>query len=482
MPQETESVKFHKRWVAAGERIAARRLALLPPPPAPALPPIRHDMVLGRDIHSKIEVVLHPDERFRHLFCVGITGSGKTNFLLSQVLQDLRAGRGVVVFDPLGNFADSILYHLPEGRADDTYLLDLDDVDFPYGVNVFDSRLSAGEINAVFQKVWGGDWGPLIDTWLSVIHKTFQQSGGGLMTDIPRLIADPAYRVRRVGVMTDEFARAYWGQATGKDGKIASTEIGSTFRRIGKFLMNPVLANIVGQETTIDFAEIIGRGECLIVKLPTMKDAETARIVGTVLYQLFVAAAGGRRDRTPLFFYADEFQEIATSDIRRIVNLLRQYKIGAVFATQQLINIPDEEVRKVVMGTGTRLVFEVTGTDASAMARGIGTRPSGDIYDEQGLLIKPTRAEVADELTRLTEIGGVGTAVAKTPHAVATIRPPLIQTPDPVPHTRLRGHIVSRSRARFCRERIDVEEERRERAKGEIPTVFLDQPPPSRGF
>ena len=79
--------------------------------------------------------MLAPDERRRHLYLVGQTGTGKSTLLLNLLQQDLASGAGLAVLDPHGDLALASLAHVPRRRCNDLVYLDPADAEFPIGFN-----------------------------------------------------------------------------------------------------------------------------------------------------------------------------------------------------------------------------------------------------------------------------------------------------------------------------------------------------------
>jgi hypothetical protein len=75
-----------------------------------------HVLTLGTNITTGKGIALADVDRRRHLYCVGGSGAGKTNWLLSLMAQDLNAGRGFCFIDKHGDaakqLADSALHLL----------------------------------------------------------------------------------------------------------------------------------------------------------------------------------------------------------------------------------------------------------------------------------------------------------------------------------------------------------------------------------
>ena len=56
--------------------------------------------------NNKVRFGIKQDDRRRHMYVVGSTGMGKSEFLKSMAIQDIEAGRGVCFIDPHGDSAD----------------------------------------------------------------------------------------------------------------------------------------------------------------------------------------------------------------------------------------------------------------------------------------------------------------------------------------------------------------------------------------
>ena len=64
-------------------------------------------------------VVFSREDRERHLYVVGKSGSGKSTFLYNLAMGDIAAGEGVAVIDPHGDLALDILDAVPRSRINE---------------------------------------------------------------------------------------------------------------------------------------------------------------------------------------------------------------------------------------------------------------------------------------------------------------------------------------------------------------------------
>ncbi len=89
--------------------------------------PARSGAVLGaaRTVTgAPVDVRLDWPARRRHTFVCGRTGSGKSELLSRLVIDDLHAGRGLVLIDPHGDLVDAALAAVPRERRHEVVLID----------------------------------------------------------------------------------------------------------------------------------------------------------------------------------------------------------------------------------------------------------------------------------------------------------------------------------------------------------------------
>ena len=78
---------------------------------APSPPNIPDEgILLGHNIYrgEKKEIRMKTEDRFRHFYVIGQTGTGKSSILQTMIRQDLKNGNGVCVIDPHGSLIEDI--------------------------------------------------------------------------------------------------------------------------------------------------------------------------------------------------------------------------------------------------------------------------------------------------------------------------------------------------------------------------------------
>jgi hypothetical protein len=150
--------------------------------------------------HSEHEVALSNEERSRHLYVVGRTGTGKSTMLLNLMRQDLASGRGFALIDPHGDLATSICDAVPQIRYGDIVYFD------PLDTKVVNfnplSHSNASQIVSAFKHVWRDSWGPRMEYILKNTLLLLNERPHVTFLDLRLLLRDVKYRdnlVKRFG-------------------------------------------------------------------------------------------------------------------------------------------------------------------------------------------------------------------------------------------------------------------------------------------
>lgn len=337
-----------------------------------------------REIWGKETLVglQHTDAR-QHTYIIGKTGSGKTTLLRNMILQHLYLGHGLALLDPHGDLADELLDHFPPSRADDLVYFNPGDLEFPIGLNLLanvapdERHLVASGIVAAFKSIWRDSWGPRMEYILHNALLALLDCQNTSLLGVNRMLTDAEYRAWVVRQVNDPFVREFWTEEfAGYDARFVREAIAPIQNKIGQFLMNPPIRNILGQvKSKIDFRFLMDTGRVFIANLSKGKlGADKANLLGSLLTTQFQLAAMSRADlpeagRRDFYLFIDEFHNFTTDSFAAILAEARKYRLCLTLSHQYLDQL-SPEVRQAVFGnTGTMISFRVGHTDAELLAK-----------------------------------------------------------------------------------------------------------------
>lgn len=359
--------------------------SLSPDLPAPlALKNAKLDVVFAKNSYanSEIPIGLTNEERTKHMYILGRTGSGKSTIIFHMAKNDVQKGRGLAVIDPHGDLAQGLLTTVPKERINDFIYLNPFDLKYPIGINLLElpeglsddeleleKELVAESVISVFRRIFSKEEyvnAHRIEYILrNTIYTSFAVPNRTLFT-LYKLLNDSKYRGGVVGKLDDENLRNFWRNEFGKAGAYQMVKmISGVTAKIGRFLFSPTARRMIEQEkSTIDFEDIIEKQKILICNLSEGKIGEdTAQVLGlTVLAKIHQAALRrARKDlalRKPFYLYVDEFQNFATTSFTRILSGGRKFGLFMTLAEQSTAQQKDRDVINVILAnTGTVICF-----------------------------------------------------------------------------------------------------------------------------
>lgn len=320
------------------------------------------------------------EERRRHMYILGATGTGKSTMLLSMINSDIQNGKGVAVVDPHGDLIEEILTLIPDDRIKDVVYFNPDDIGYPMGVNVLElsQGLSAEDqlrekefitesIISLFHKIYSERYsGPRMEYILrNTIHTAFTVPNTTLFT-VYKLLINTKFRKSIVRQLTDENLKDFWKYEFSKAGDYQKVSMISPItNKIGRFLFSPTAKRILEQEkSTIDFSQIMDEGKILLCNLSKGRIGEDNSKVFGVMMITKLELAALKRARQPMsqrkdfYLYVDEFQNFATPAFAQILSEARKYRLNAVLAHQTMSQIEDASLVQVTLAnTGTVICF-----------------------------------------------------------------------------------------------------------------------------
>jgi energy-coupling factor transporter ATP-binding protein EcfA2 len=325
------------------------------------------------------------DER-QHLYVIGKTGSGKTTLLRNLILQHVALGHGVGVIDPHGDLAEELLNHIPPRRADHLVYFNPGDVEYPIGMNVIgsvapdDRHLVASGIVAAFKSIWRDSWGPRLEYILYNAVSALLECRNQTLLGVNRLLTDDAYRAKVIRQVKDPFIRAFWAEEyENYDDRFKREAIAPIQNKIGQFLLNPVVRNILGQvRKKVDIPFVMDNGRLFIANLSKGRlGHDKANLLGSLLVAQFQLGAMARAakpeaERRDFYLFIDEFQNFTTDAFASILAEARKYRLCLTLSHQYIDQLPGP-IRQAVFGNvGTMVAFRLGYPDAEVMTKEFG--------------------------------------------------------------------------------------------------------------
>jgi hypothetical protein len=395
------------------------------------------------------------DDRRRHMYIIGKTGMGKTTFIENMVVQDIVNGHGVCFVDPHGDSVEKILQFIPANRINDVVYLNPADMDFPIAFNpleAVDSRhkhLVASGLMGVFTKIWAGVWSSRMEYILNNTILALLDSPGNTMLGIARMYVDKTYRKKIVDNIKDPVVKSFWvDEYANYQDKFRTEAVAPIQNKVGQFLSNSIIRNIVGQtKSSIDLRDIMDNRKILLLNLAKGRIGEdSSALLGAMVITKLQLAAMSRVDtpeeeRADFYLYVDEFQNFATESFANILSEARKYRLNLIVAHQyigQLVQDRNTVVRDAIFGNvGTMIAFRVGADDAEFLEKEF--EPTYTMND----LVNLSKYSIYLKLM----INGV----ASNPFSASTL-PPISEPTGNI------DKVIKVSRERYAVERLTVEQ------------------------
>lgn len=324
------------------------------------------------------------DDRLRHMYVIGKSGTGKSTLFESMISQDIVKGHGVGLLDPHGETIEKVLERIPDDRMDDVIYFDASDTERPIGMNLLQiedpsqkNLLASGLVSAIKQH-FDFSWGPRLEYLLNYSVLTLLDVPGTTMLGITRLLEDKNYQNFILHFVKDPVVKRFW-ETEYKDMKgnqrLVTEAIAPIQNKVNRFLASSTIRNILGQKkSTIDLWDAMNSGKILLINLSKGKiGADNANLLGALLVSRIQFYALQRanipyEDRAPFYLYVDEFQNFATGSFEEILSESRKYKLGLYLTHQFTAQLPEEMLKGVYGNVGTIAAFSLGAPDAKALA------------------------------------------------------------------------------------------------------------------
>ncbi len=362
-----------------------------------APPPVNmptEGITLGRAVYRGEETIvkMKRDDRRRHLYVVGKSGSGKSVFIQNLAVQDIINGEGVCVIDPHGDFVEYVLQHVPKERAEDVVYFNPSDTERPIGLNMLEVNteeqkdFATQEMISIFYKLVTDPSmiGPMFEHNMRNVMLTLMADmvNPGTIAEIPRMFTDDDFVNEWKKKLTDPMVLAFWEKEMAKTSDFHKSEmLGYLISKVGRFVENSMIRNIIGQSHSgFNFREIMDKKKILLVNLAKGLVGEiNSNLLGLIIVSKLQMTALERASmpedqRNDFYLYIDEFQNFITESIATILSEARKYRLELVMAHQYMKQLEDNKgkttVRDAVLGNaGTIVSFRIGVEDAEILAK-----------------------------------------------------------------------------------------------------------------
>jgi hypothetical protein len=356
--------------------------------PAPAEIP-QEGLFLGTSTYRGLHrpVYISDQDRQRHMYIIGKTGTGKSKFLQSLILQDIEAGKGLCFMDPHGDAVEEILGLIPPERAEDVIYFRPSDTDRPMGLNLLEAKtedqkhfVATSVINMMyklFDPYKTGIVGPRFEHAVRNAILTILADEGSTFVELMRVLTDANYVRELLPKVQDPIVRRYWTDQIAQTSDFHKSEVLDYITsKFGRFVTNRMIRNMIGQSnSSFNFRDVMDNEKILLINLSKGElGEENSSFLGVILVPRILMAAMSRADlpedqRKPFYLYVDEFQNFATPDFAQILSEARKYGLALTVANQFIGQI-DEEVKNAIFGNvGTIMSYRVGVSDSQYLAR-----------------------------------------------------------------------------------------------------------------
>lgn len=375
--------------------------------PAPKEVP-EEGLYLGTNTYrgEKRKVFMNNEDRFRHFYIIGQTGTGKSSIMQIMARQDFHNGNGCCIVDPHGSLIEDLLPYIPRERADDVIYFNPADTERPMGLNLLEAEseeekdLVALDAMNMMVKMFGEEiFGPRIQDYFRNGCLTLMDDDdeGGAITDLVKLFTDDEWQKYKVSKVKNPIVRSFWEKQMAQTGQREKQEMIPYFAaKFGQFYTNTLIRNIVGQtQSAFDVAKCMSEGKILLMNLSKgLVGDVNAQLLGMIAVSKIQVAAMRRQrlskeERKDFFLYIDEFQNFVTPSIESILSEARKYRLGLILAHQYIDQLEKDSklsgnvsLKGAVFGNvGTMMFYKIGPQDAE-----VCSKEMAPVFSEQDLV------------------------------------------------------------------------------------------------
>lgn len=352
--------------------------------PAPQKMDVDGILLGENDFHgNKEKVFMGEDDRRRHFYIIGQTGTGKTGLMKNMIAQDIKEGKGVCYIDPHGSDIEDILSIIPKERIEDVIYFDPANTDMPMGLNVLEydplypdqKTFVVNELLGIFNKLFDMKvaGGPMFEQYFrnATMLAIDDPKSMPTLIDISRVLSDKEFRDKKISACLNPVVKSFWRDVAEKAGGEASLAniVPYITSKFDTFIANDVMRPIIVQKSSsFNFRKIMDDEKILLINLSKGRLGNLNSsllgliIVGKILMSSLSRVNIPEKERKDFYLYIDEFQNVTTDSISTILSEARKYRLNLTVA-HQFIGQLEENIKKAIFGNAGSIAAFRTGAE-----------------------------------------------------------------------------------------------------------------------
>ncbi|MDO8664198.1 MAG: type IV secretion system DNA-binding domain-containing protein [Candidatus Liptonbacteria bacterium] len=386
-----EIASFYHMPISSTETPRVKWLKSREAPPPSNLPD--KGVLIGKSVfrgQSK-DIYVTDDDRRRHIYVIGQTGTGKSTLLGNMIVDDIKKGKGVAIIDPHGDLAENALSYVPENRLNDVIYFDPGDIQRPLGLNMLEYDFNkpeektfiVNEMQGIFNKLFPPEtMGPMFEQYMRnalLLLMEDMPNEPATLIEMPRIFTDSEYRKRKLARIQNPVVIDFWEKEAVKAGGEASLANMTPYitSKFNNFISNDYMRPIIGQpKSAFNFRQVMDEGKILLVNLSKGRIGDinagllgmvfTGKLLMAALSRVDIAEADKRRDFN---LYVDEFQNFTTDSISTILSEARKYRLNMTMAHQFIAQLTEKTRDSVFGNVGSQIIFRVGIQDAEFLEK-----------------------------------------------------------------------------------------------------------------
>lgn len=356
------------------------------PPIAYSIPEKKYLRTFGNTMESTARPLHIPlQNALMHTQICAPTGAGKSVVITNLALQDIEAGRSVVVVDAKQDTITQILERIPEKRDRDVIVLDPSSTRL-VGVNIFNlvqhgisPELVTDMLLNIFEKLFPDNFGIRSRDVLLAGISTLAKTPNSNLAMLPTLLTNKAFRQRILQNIEDPLGlESFWNYYENLSDAECQQLIAPSLNKLRQLFNRPSMRAILGQSNPkFSLMDIFTSRKVVLINLNKgVLGTESARLLGSIITASLHALTLRRAQippekRHPVMIYIDEFSAYISvaEDFEESLAMARSLGVGYTLAHQTLSQLPTSLKFAIEANCKSKIIFGLGMSDAREIAR-----------------------------------------------------------------------------------------------------------------